>query len=168
MTDFLREIEDHIPALRKYARALTRNKDLADDLVQDCLERAIRKRHLWRATGTLKGWLFRILLNIFRNDRKRLQLRQTWPLEDLQVEPSVPAPQPARLALAEISLAMDRLPDDQREALLLVVLEGFSYDEAAKALGIPAGTLMSRLSRARSKLKELTGEAREPRLRTVT
>jgi RNA polymerase sigma-70 factor, ECF subfamily len=168
MTDFLREIEGHIPALRKYARALTRNADLADDLVQDCLERAIRKRHLWRTTGTLKGWLYRILLNIFRNDRKRQQLRQTWPLDDLVVEPSVPAPQTAHLALAEVAKAMDALPDEQREALLLVVLEGFSYAEAAKILGIPAGTLMSRLSRARSKLKELTGEAREPRLRTVT
>jgi RNA polymerase sigma-70 factor (ECF subfamily) len=89
------------------------------------------------------------------------------PLEGLAVEPSTPAPQPGRIALAEMSRAIDLLPDEQREALLLVVLEGLSYAEAADILKIPAGTLMSRLSRARSALRTLTGTEQEPRLRTV-
>ncbi|RYE84425.1 MAG: RNA polymerase subunit sigma, partial [Hyphomicrobiales bacterium] len=85
----------------------------------------------------------------------------------LVIEPSIPAPQPGRIALAEMSRAIDRLPDDQREALLLVVLEGVSYEEAAGILEIPAGTLMSRLSRARTALRQMTGSGDEPRLRTV-
>jgi RNA polymerase sigma-70 factor (ECF subfamily) len=89
------------------------------------------------------------------------------PLDTLVVEPSIPAPQPGRIALSEMSRALEQLPDDQREALLLVVIEGASYEEAARILGIPAGTLMSRLSRARAALRSLTGTADEPRLRTV-
>lgn len=167
MTQFLDEIENHIPALRRYARALTRNGDLADDLVQDCLERAIRKKSLWRPTGSLKGWLFRILLNVYRNDRRRQRHSAHEALDSLPVEPAAPPPQQDRLALAEVSRAMDNLPDEQREALLLVVLEGMSYADAAKVLEIPAGTLMSRLSRARATLKRLTEGSDEPRLRTV-
>ena len=167
MTAFLDELEDHIPALRRYARALTRNSDRADDLVQDCLERAIRKKNLWRPTGPLRAWLFKVLLNIYRNDLRRFRFTAHEPLETLPTEPSAPANQHDRLALADISRAMEKLPDEQREALLLVVLEGMSYADAAFALGIPAGTLMSRLSRARTGLKHLTDEGAEPRLRTV-
>lgn len=165
--DFLDEIEATVPALRRYARALTRNVDRADDLVQDCLERAIRKRGLFSPTGPLQGWLFRILINIWRNDLRFERRRGVHIPIDSIAEPSVPAPQPARIALGEMSRAIDRLPDDQREALLLVVLESMSYEEAASVLGIPAGTLMSRLSRARAALRALTGAGEEPRLRSV-
>lgn len=89
------------------------------------------------------------------------------PLDAMTAEPGMPAPQPGRIALAEMARALERLPDEQREALLLVVLEGASYQEAAGILGIPAGTLMSRLGRARAALRTLTGSADEPRLRTV-
>jgi RNA polymerase sigma-70 factor (ECF subfamily) len=165
---FLDEIEDCVPALRRYARALTRNADRADDLVQDCLERAIRKKNLWRPTGPLQAWLFKILLNIYRNDaRHRRRAGDTLPLESLVAEPSTPATQPGRLALAEMARAIDALPGEQREVLLLVVLEGFGYAEAASILSIPAGTLMSRLSRARAALRTATGTHEEPRLRTV-
>lgn len=167
MTAFLDEIETHIPSLRRYARALTRDVDRADDLVQDCLERAIKKKNLWQPTGPLRAWLFRLLLNIYRNDHKREKHRATDALETMAIEPATPAPQPHRLALAEVSRAIDRLPDEQREVLLLVVLEGMSYAEAAKVIGIPPGTLMSRLSRARAMLKTLTGAEQPPRLRTV-
>lgn len=167
MTQFLDEIEGHIPALRRYARALTGNVDRADDLVQDCLERAIRKSRLWKPTGALKAWLFRILLNIYRNDLRRNAYAPTQPIDTLLAEPSMPAPQTDRLALSEMSRAIEQLPSDQREALLLVVLEGMSYSEAAKVLNVPAGTLMSRLSRARANLKELTSENAPMRLRTV-
>jgi RNA polymerase sigma-70 factor (ECF subfamily) len=168
LQQFLDEISGSVPALRRYARALTRNADRADDLVQDCLERAIRKRRLWAPTGPLQGWLFKILLNLHRNDaRKQRRRGDHVPLDNLVVEPSIPAPQPGRIALGEMSRAIDTLPADQREALLLVVIEGASYEEAAAILGIPAGTLMSRLSRARAALRTLTGVSEEPRLRSV-
>ena len=166
--DFLDEIEATVPALRRYARALTRNPDRADDLVQDCIERAIRKRGLFLPTGSLQGWLFRILINLWRNDLRFERRRGDHvPIDNLVSEPSVAPPQPGRIALAEMSRAIDRLPDDQREALLLVVLEGVSYADAADMLGIPAGTLMSRLARARATLRTLTGSGEEPRLRSV-
>lgn len=165
---FLDEISGSVPALRRYARALTRNADRADDLVQDCLERAIRKRRLWSPTGPLQGWLFKILLNLYRNDSRQQRRRGEYiPIDSLVVEPAIPAPQHGRIALGEMSRAIDALPADQREALLLVVLEGVSYDEAAGILGIPAGTLMSRLSRARAALRTMTGVSEKPRLRSV-
>ncbi|HHY51017.1 MAG TPA: sigma-70 family RNA polymerase sigma factor [Alphaproteobacteria bacterium] len=165
---FLDEIEASVPALRRYARALTRDADRADDLVQDCIERAIRKRRLWAPTAPLRAWLFKILLNLYRNEvRQRRRRGEQVPLDAMTAEPGMPAPQPGRIALAEMARALERLPDEQREALLLVVLEGASYQEAAGILGIPAGTLMSRLGRARAALRTLTGSADEPRLRTV-
>ncbi len=168
MQQFLDEIELSVPALRRYARALTRNADRADDLVQDCLERAIRKQSLWRPTGSVKSWLFRILLNLYRNELRTARRRgEHVAVETLLVEPSVAPAQPGRIALAEMARAIDTLAVDQREALLLVVLEGLSYAEAAEVLDIPMGTLMSRLGRARSALRTLTGAGDEPRLRTV-
>ena len=168
MQQFLDEIEGCVPALRRYARALTRDPDRADDLVQDCVERAIRKRRLWAPTGPLRAWMFRMLLNIYRNDLRASRRRGNQvPLDEMTVEPATPAPQPGRIALAEMARALERLPDEQREALLLVVIEGASYEEAAGIIGIPAGTLMSRLSRARAALRSLTGVSDEPRLRTV-
>jgi RNA polymerase sigma-70 factor (ECF subfamily) len=165
---FLDEIEACVPALRRYARALTRNADRADDLVQDCLERAIRKRALWKPTGPLRGWLFRILLNLYRNELRLTRRRGEHVSVDLLVvEPAVAPAQPGRIALAEMSRAIEALGAEQREALLLVVLEGMSYAEAADALDIPMGTLMSRLGRARAALRVATGNNEEPRLRTV-
>lgn len=168
MTAFLDEIQACVPALRRYARALTRNADQADDLVQDCIERALRKRGLFRPTGPMQAWLYRMLLNLYRNGLRQTRRRGDHvPIESLLVEPSTAAPQPGRIALAEMSRAIDQLPGDQREALLLVVLEGVSYEEAAGILEIPAGTLMSRLYRARTALRQLTGTQDEARLRTV-
>ena len=166
--DFLDEIETCVPALRRYARALTHNADRADDLVQDCLERAIRKRGLFRPTGPLQGWLFRMLVNLWRNSLRSERRRgEHVAYDELLVEPSMPAPQHGRLALGEMNRALERLPDDQRETLLLVVLEGVSYEEAAAILSIPIGTVMSRLSRARAALRTLTGSGDEPKLRSV-
>ena len=168
MSQFMDEIEECVPALRRYARALTHDPDRADDLVQDCLERAIRKRGLWRPSGTVRSWMFRILLNIHRNDVR--QLRRAPAPVSLDAlpgsDPAGPDVQPGRLALAETARAMQALPLEQREALLLVAVEEMSYAEAAAVLSIPAGTLMSRLARARATLRDLT-QTEAPKLRTV-
>lgn len=167
MPDFLDEIADCIPGLRRYAHALTHDRDVADDLVQDCLERAIRKKGLWRPQGPLRPWLTRILLNIYRNNlRDRRRRPMAVPIEDVTGELSVPAAQGGRLALAEMARAMEQLSPEQREALLLVVVEGMSYSEAADVLDIPVGTLMSRLGRARASLSRLTQED-QPKLRVI-
>ena len=167
MVDFLDELETCVPALRRYARALTRTIDHADDLVQDCLERALSRRGLFRPRGPLRPWLFTILTNLHRNARRSERRHGEQVDIDTMPELGMPAPQPGHLALAELDRAIGTLPLDQREALLLVTLEGVAYTEAAAILGIPTGTLMSRLGRARATLRQLTGTAQEPHLRTV-
>ncbi|MBO9590006.1 sigma-70 family RNA polymerase sigma factor [Devosia sp.] len=167
MVDILHEIEAAVPALRRYARALTRDFDRADDLVQDCLERALAKRGLFRPKGPVRAWLFTILVNVHRNSLRGTRRRgEVVDLADIP-ELSVPAPQPGHMALAELDRAIGTLPNEQKEALLLVTLEGLPYAEAAQILDIPLGTLMSRLGRARATLKTMTGTPSEPHLRTV-
>lgn len=167
MPSFLDDIEALVPALRRHARALTGSADRADDLVQDCVERAIVKQSLWRPAVPLRPWLFRIMINLHRNDRRRQRgSPERDGLDTLPFEPSSPAPQGARLALAETAAALDRLPADQRQALLLVVLDGMSYAEAAAALEIPMGTLMSRIGRAREALRAMV-DGNGPKLRSV-
>lgn len=164
---FIDQVEACVPALRRYARALTRNADLADDLVQDCLERAIARRGLFRPTGPVRAWLFTILLNLYRN-ALRSSRRQGEQIDlDSVPEVSTPAPQPGHIALVEMARAIETLPLEQKEALLLIALEGLPYQEAADILKIPLGTLMSRLGRARATLRILTGNPSEPHLRTV-
>lgn len=154
--DLLDEIEAAIPSLRRYAHALVHDRDHADDLVQDCLERAIARRDQFRGEAPLKPWLFRILLNRYRDLLRRAPPHLV-AVEDLVAELSRPGTQEGHLALAEVHAAIDRLPPDQRAALLLVALEGLSFEEAARLLDIPRGTLMSRLARARASLRSMTG-----------
>lgn len=154
----LDEIESHIPALRRYAHALLRDRDGADDLVQDCLERAVARRHLLRADGSVRGWLFTILLNRFRDGRRRIRSRPDIVPLDSAAEPVRPGAQEAHLALSEVHAAMGRLPEEQRAALLLVAVEGMSVTEAARALGVPEGTVASRVARARAQLRQMTGQ----------
>jgi RNA polymerase sigma-70 factor, ECF subfamily len=164
---FLDQLEACVPALRRYARALTRNVDLADDLVRDCLERAISRRGLFRPTGPVRAWLFTILLNLHRNAMRNTRRRGEQVDIDSVAEFSTPASQPGHVALAELARAIETLPPEQKEALLLVTLEGLPYAEAAGIVGVPMGTLMSRLGRARAALRVLTGHPAEPHLRTV-
>jgi RNA polymerase sigma-70 factor (ECF subfamily) len=155
------------PGLRRYARALVRDRDRADDLVQECLERALRKQHLWHRTGSIRGWLLRILYNVHINLAKHHQnAPQTTSIEDISI--AQPARQFGHLQLQEMARALDELPDLQRETLLLVVLEGLSYEEAACVLDVPVGTVRSRLSRAREALQSLNlAEVRPVALRRV-
>lgn len=167
MPDFLDEITSCIPALRRYANALTHDRDTADDLVQDCLERAIRKKALWRPQGPLRPWLYRVLVNIYRNNlRGRNRRPSQIPIDDVAEQLFVPAAQTGRIALAEMARAIEKLSGEHREALLLVVVEGLSYAEAAKVLEIPLGTLMSRLGRARTALARMTQED-QPNLKVI-
>lgn len=156
----LDEIEAQIPALRRYAHALMRDPEAGDDLVQDCLERAVANHRSRRSDGSLRAWLFSILVNRHRDLMRRApRPGHLVAVEALAVEPSRPAGQDDHMALRETEAAITRLPDDQRRALLLVALQGATFDEAAAALDIPRGTLMSRLARARATLRSMTGRA---------
>ncbi len=166
---FLRDVEGAIPALRRYAMALVRDPDRADDLVQDCLERALARRHLWRGDGPVRAWMFTILLNRLRDEeRKAPRPGHLVPIEAL-ADTGTPGAQEHHMALAEVARALDRLPPDQRRALLLVTVAGQSLGEAARILDIPEGTLVSRLGRARETLRSLVGrDAPRPRTKGQT
>jgi len=149
-------IAREIPHLRRYALALLRDPDAADDLVQDCLERALRKRHLWRRCGSMRSWLFRILYTVFLNTKKtRWREKLTVPLEAIELTLGASPRQEKYVECGDIAKALAQLPDQQYAAIILIALEGLSYDEAAWILGVPIGTLRSRLSRGRETLRAL-------------
>jgi RNA polymerase sigma-70 factor (ECF subfamily) len=156
MTDFARLVESEVPRLRRYARALTRDASRADDLVQNCLVRAIAKQHLWQPGTDLRAWLFTILHNQHVNDvRRGVREGAAIPVEEVASALTVDATAGASLQLRDLERALDRLPDEQKQVLLLVGLEGMRYEEVATILGIPIGTVRSRLSRGRETLRIL-------------
>jgi RNA polymerase sigma factor (sigma-70 family) len=142
-----------IPRLRRYARALVGDRATADDLVQDTLERAWAKLHLYRRGTDLRAWLFTVMHNVHVNRVRAARI--TDPLEDEMPELAQRAPQGDALLVRDLDRAITRLPAEQRAVLLLVTLEEMSYQQVAGALGIPIGTVMSRLSRARDKLRTM-------------
>jgi len=150
-------IAQQIPRLRRYAGALTGDRAAADDLVQDTLERALSRFHLWRQGSNLRAWLFTIMHNIFVNQARSRARRYHESLETEPAAEAVRAPEPDWIELRDIANALSRLPHEQRAVVLLVGLEQFTYDEAARVLDIPIGTVMSRLSRARERLRALLG-----------
>lgn len=145
----------HIPRLRRYARALTGDRSRADDLVQDTLERALVKFHLWRPGSDLRAWLFTVMHNVYINQVRANSAAALSALDDESVQPSIRATQSDRLEIMDLQIALGRLPEEQREVLLLVGLEQMSYEETAGVLNVPIGTVMSRLSRARERLRGL-------------
>jgi RNA polymerase sigma-70 factor, ECF subfamily len=162
MSDFARLLEDQIPRLRRYARALTRDATRADDLVQDCLVRALAKQHLWRPGTDLRAWLFTILHNQHVND-VRSALRESVYTGGEASLPTPAAPNViASLQLRDLERAMAILPEGQRQVVLLVGLEGMRYEEVARILDVPVGTVRSRLSRGRHMLRKIMeGRLRE-------
>jgi len=156
-------IAAEIPHLRRYARALTRNREAADDLVQDTLERALRKRHLWRPSGRLRSWLFRMLYRLYLNQRprKRREYDKVVPLEVAQQQLGRFPSHDMSLHCLDVMHAVHSLPPRQREILLLVALEQPDYVEGARMLGVPVGTFRSRLSRARTALRERMAKREE-------
>jgi RNA polymerase sigma-70 factor (ECF subfamily) len=158
MCEFHRLIEQEIPRLRRYARALTRDSNRADDLVQDTLLRGLAKAHLWQVGTDLRAWLFTIMHNQYVNDIRRATREQEALDVDQVVSTLAATTDPtASRQLAELDRALGHLSNGQREVVLLVGLEGMSYDEAAKILRLPIGTIRSRLSRAREALRSLMG-----------
>jgi RNA polymerase sigma-70 factor, ECF subfamily len=150
------DLVEHVPRLRRYARALTGDRARADDLVQDTLERALNKLHLWRPGSDLRAWLFTVMHNVHVNQR-RSEASDYVMLDAEAVEIPVRPTQTDALELRDLSRMLGRLPEGQREVLLLVALEGMAYEEVARTLAIPVGTVMSRLSRARERLREMLG-----------
>ena len=159
-----------IPRLRRYARALLRDVDAADDLVQDCLERALARLDNWQSGESPRRWLFTIMHHIFVDQLRKVKRRAEvvmLMLDDSEAMAS-PAQQADDLASREIVDALQAISADRRAALLMVGVEGFSYAEAANILGIPAGTLMSRIARGREELRALLDDrARRRTLRVV-
>ena len=158
MAGFRNNVQASIPALRRYARALTRNADVADDLVQDTLVRALRSEHLFHG-GEVRSWLYTILTNLNRNRLRSLARRPIHtPIED---DDAIDLAGP-EAGMRDVERALGTLVEDQRVALLLVVLEGLTYREVAEIQGVPIGTVMSRLHRGRKALeKALWDKVRE-------
>jgi RNA polymerase sigma-70 factor (ECF subfamily) len=155
-----------IPRLRRYARALVGDRAAADDLVQDTLERAWAKLHLYRRGTDLRAWLFTVMHNVHVNRVRASRVTET--LEDEMPELAQRASQGDTLLVRDLDRAIARLPAEQRAVLLLVTLEEMSYDEVARTLGIPIGTVMSRLSRAREKLRSMMlGQPASAKLKVV-
>jgi RNA polymerase sigma-70 factor (ECF subfamily) len=142
-----------IPRLRRYARALVGDRARADDLVQDTLERAWNKFHLWRQGSDLRAWLFTVMHNVHVNQIRAS--RDFVPIDDEGAEMAVAGTQGASIEIRDLERSLALLPAEQREVLLLIALEDMSYADVARVLGIPIGTVMSRLSRAREKVRAL-------------
>lgn len=160
-------IVSHLPRLRRYARALANDRYLADDLIQDTLERAWNKYHLWRPGSDLRAWLFAIMHNVFVNQMRgrRMDLEV---LTDETPTVAVRDTQADELELVDLRKALSRLSAEHREILLLVAVEQMKYEEVGITLGIPVGTVMSRLSRARDRLRQhLDGGANVVSLKVI-
>jgi RNA polymerase sigma-70 factor (ECF subfamily) len=159
-------IIEEIPRLRRYARALLRDRDAADDLVQDSLERALSRIDNWTTGESPRRWLFTIMHHLFvdrlRRARRHAQAMTLMP-ETIDAV-AVPPSQPDRLASVEVLWALDRIAPERRAALTLVAVEGFSYADAANVLGIPAGTLMSRIARGREELRSILDDVSRRRM----
>jgi RNA polymerase sigma-70 factor (ECF subfamily) len=156
MNNFGRLLEREIPRLRRYARALTRDVSRADDLVQDTLVRAIARQHHWQCGTDLHAWLFTIMHNQNVNGVRRslregiaVEFDDKWPFPTAATDPT------GRLSLRDLERALARISEEQRRVILLIGLEGTSYEEAATILDVPVGTIRSRVFRGRESLRKL-------------
>ena len=167
MDEIAAQIEPLIPSLRRYARALLRDRDAADDLVQSTLERALSRWRLRRDGGDLRAWMFTILRNLYLDQRRRA-VRRGFDVELDRTDALSDDVGGERALIARDALArLDALPEEQRSLLLLIGVEDLSYEQAARVLDVPIGTIMSRLSRARAALRRSVETGRGPVLRRV-
>jgi len=160
-------LEPQIPGLRRYAWALLRDDEAADDLVQDTLERAISRWGQRHRNGDLRAWLFAIQRNLFLNQLRRRRSRPEVGPEALDCMPAPEGDADLRIEARDVLAGLDALPEEQRSVLLLVGVEDLSYQQAAEVLGLPVGTVMSRLSRARARLRQFMEAGRSAVLRRV-
>lgn len=160
MKDRQKAILAEIPRLRRYARSLMRDSDRADDLVQDCLERAFKRMENWQTGENPRRWLFTIMHNIFIDTVRKEQRRgEVIPISDMDgSQAKSGAEQHEKLVARDVLDALQQIDPDRRAALTLVAVEGFSYAEAAGILDVPAGTLMSRIARGRDELRSLLSD----------
>lgn len=157
-TEFNRLLEEQVPRLRRYAIALTRNPDQADDLIQETLLRALDKKHLWQPGTDLRAWLFTMLHNQRVNSvRRAVRMGNTVDVDDVSGSVVATTDPTASRTLFELDRAMGQIADEHRQVILLIGLEGMSYEDAASVLGIPVGTVRSRLSRGREALRAAMG-----------
>ena len=161
-------ITEQIPQLRRYARALTGDRTSADDLVQDTLERAWGKLHMWRSGSNMRAWMFSIMHNKFINQIRKNKVA-TVSIDEDALDVPTRATQDDALEMRDLVSALTKLPDEYREVVLLIGLEQMSYEEVSQVLEIPLGTVMSRLSRGRERLRTLMAGTAEsvPVLRRV-
>jgi len=160
MSDFNELIIEQIPRLRRYARALVGERARADDLVQDTLERAWSRFHLWQHGSNLRAWLFTVMHNIFVNQYRSSDRGRTTAIDDT-IEIAVRDGSDDAMQMRDLHRSLAQLPDDYREVILLVGVEQLTYEEASDVLRVPLGTVMSRLSRARERLHALmSGQAK--------
>ncbi|HYH22515.1 MAG TPA: sigma-70 family RNA polymerase sigma factor [Azospirillum sp.] len=168
MSSFGAELEVHIASLRRYARALLRNRADAEDLVQEALARAIGRADTFKTGTNMRAWLFTILHNVHVNQvRSRASRPDEVPVESVESRLTTPARQEERVEVREMMRALDELPDEQRQVLLLVALEGLKYEEVAEMIGVPIGTVMSRLSRGREAVRAKLANGASVALRRV-
>jgi RNA polymerase sigma-70 factor (ECF subfamily) len=160
-------MESEIPGLRRYARALMRNPTVADDLVQETLVRALAKRHLWVEGTNLRAWLFTVMHNQYVNIVRRAVREGAAVAGEAQFPSSCGASQANSLELRDLDRALAKLPEEQRAVILLVGLEGLSYDAVAEIVCVPVGTVRSRLSRGRDMLRRLMGAIPDERAEAV-
>ena len=160
-------LEPLIPALRRYAYALLRNHAAADDLVQDTLERALSHWTSRRPDGELRAWLFSILRNLHIDAYRQARRRGAEVEIDEDDHRETATRQETALEARDVLAALDQLPEEQKSLLLLIGVEDFSYEEAARVVGVPIGTVMSRLSRARQRLRSIVEHGPVTLLRRV-
>ncbi|MER9102618.1 sigma-70 family RNA polymerase sigma factor [Mesorhizobium sp. M0848] len=159
-----RAIVEEIPRLRGYARALVRDRDAADDLVQDSLERALSRMANWTVGDTPRRWLLTIMHNLFIDQLRRAKRHaQVVTTISKTIDAITMSPEAERLMSVDVFSALQQINPERRAALVLVAVEGLSYDDASKALGIPAGTLASRIVRGREELRSILEGVARPR-----
>ncbi len=155
--DFQRDLMALAPNLRAFARSLCGSPDQADDLVQETLIKAWKHQDSFAQGSNLKAWLFTILRNVFLSERRKRKFEVSDPDGSMAEQLSVKGEQAGRMDMVDFTKALAKLPAEQREALILIGAEGFSYEDAALMCGCAVGTIKSRVNRARARLAELTG-----------
>lgn len=160
MEDLHSMLTSQIPRMRSYARSLVGDQYEADDLVQECLSRALSRARIWVQVQNARAYLLAMLHNLYIDRVAKNSHLRSIPLDDVAQWLAIAPDQEDRLRVRDLAMALDRLPNDQRQVVLLVGLEGLSYQEAASVLRVPLGTVMSRLSRGREALRQLIDDAR--------